>query len=126
MQGYYNIFYYICCMNNKTYKNNMNIKEYLIKYKELENEYKLKQDRLNIKYCLSNNYVNEYDIVKVNNTYFKVLSINSYILQDYEDLVIPILTYNALNLNTNLIEIIYQDEITSINNRVYNFNYKIK
>lgn len=126
MQGYYNIFYYICYINNKTYKNNMNTNEYLIKCKELENEYKLKQDRLNIKYCLSNNYVNEYDIVKVNNTYFKVLNINSYILQDYEDLVIPILTYNVVNLNTNLIEIIYQDEITSINNRVYNFKYKRK
>ena len=126
MQGYYNIFYYICYINNKTYKNNMNTNEYLIKCKELEHEYKLKQDKLNIKYCLSNNYVNEYDIVKVNNTYFKVLNINGYILQDYEDLVIPILTYNAVNLNTNLIEIIYQDEITSINNRVYNFKYKRK
>ena len=126
MQGYYNIFYYICYINNKTYKNNMNTNEYLIKCKELEYEYKLKQDRLNVKYCLSNNYVNEYDIVKVNNTYFKVLNINGYILQDYEDLVIPILTYNAVNLNTNLIEIIYQDEITSINNRVYNFKYKRK
>lgn len=126
MQGYYNIFYYICYINNKTYKNNMNTNEYLIKCKELENEYKLKQDRLNVKYCLSNNYVNEYDIVKVNNTYFKVLNINGYILQDYEDLVIPILTYKAVNLNTNLIEIIYQDEITSINNQVYNFKYKRK
>lgn len=126
MQGYYNIFYYICHINNKTYKNNMNTKEYLIKCKELENEYKLKQDRLNVKYCLSNNYVNEYDIVKVNNTYFKVLNINGYILQDYEDLVIPILTYKAVNLNNNKIEIIYQDEITSINNRVYNFKYKRK